>query len=114
MAEEQTAAIDLTVDRANLYREETFSDLKVGNIRRLSPVKPEGSQDKSRKTIFVGKTHIVTPNGPVPIQGVIQAKDLQQAVKKFPEAMKTAMDRMVAEAKKIQQKEDSRIIVPGR
>jgi hypothetical protein len=114
MAAEQTESFNLSIDKTNLYREETFSDLRVGNIRRLSPVKPDGSQDKSRKTLFVGQTHVVTPKGPVPIQGVIQAKDLQQAIKKFPEAMKAAMDQMVAEAKKIQQEEASRIIVPGR
>ena len=67
----------------------------------------------------------MTPHGPVPIQNVIEAKELQQAIKKFPEAMQAAMDRLVEEAQKYQeaqqgqqeptiQKPDSRIIIPGR
>ena len=114
MADQQTATINLSVDRSNLYREELFTDLKVCTIRRLTPVKPDGTADKTRKTIYVGQTHLVSPNGPIPVQNVVKAKDLQQAFKNFPEAMKDAMERMIAEAKKIQQQEESRIIVPGR
>ena len=106
--------MDFKVDRANLYREESFTDLKVGSIRRLTPVKPDGSEDKGRKTLFVAQTNVLTPNGPLPIQGIIQAKELQQAIKKFPEAIQTAMDQLIEEAKKHKQKEESRIIVPGR
>jgi len=114
MPEREAATINLDVDRSNLYREEVFSDLRVCTIRRLIPVKPDGTEDKSRKTLYVGQTHLVSPNGPIPVQNVIKAKDLQQAFKKFPEAMQEAMERMIEEAKKLQQQEDSRIIVPGR
>ena len=114
MSDQQNATINLSVDRSNLYREELFTDLKVCTIRRLTPVKPDGAADKMRKTIYVGQTHLVSPKGPIPVQNVVKAKDLQQAFKNFPEAMKDAMERMIEEAKKIQQQEESRIIVPGR
>ena len=114
MVETNAQALDLKVDRKNLYREESFTDLKVATIRRLTPVSPDGSLDKSRKTVFVGQTNLMTPNGPVPIQAVIPAKDLQQAFKRFPEALEKAMDQLMEEAQKIKEKEDSRIIVPGR
>ena len=124
MAESENNSIDFSVDRSNLYKEESFTDLKVGNIRRLIPVKPDGSEDKTRKPIFVGQTNLMTPNGPLPIQGVIKAKELQQAVKRFPEAMEEAVARMMEEAQKMKdqqeskiitkQEEDSRIIIPGR
>lgn len=114
MPEQEAVNIKLDVDRSNLYREEVFSDLRACTIRRLIPVKPDGSEDKSRNTLYVGQTHLVSPNGPIPIQNVIKVKDLQQAFKKFPEAMQEAMERMIEEAKKIQRQEDSRIIVPGR
>ena len=124
MAETDNNSIDFSIDRSNLYKEESFTDLKVGNIRRLIPVKSDGSEDKARNTIFVGQTNLMTPNGPLPIQGVIRAKELQQAVKRFPEAMEVAVERMMEEAQKMkdqqgseiitQQKEDSRIIIPGR
>ena len=124
MAESENNSIDFSVDRSNLYKEESFTDLKVGNIRRLIPVKPDGSEDKTRKPIFVGQTNLMTPNGPLPIQGVIKAKELQQAVKRFPEAMEEAVARIMEEAQKMKdqqeskiitkQEEDSRIIIPGR
>jgi hypothetical protein len=125
MTEDPQAGADFNVDRSNLYREETFTDLKVGTIKRLIPVRPDGSEDKSRRVMFVGQSSLMTPHGPVPIQNVIPGKELQQAIKKFPEAMQAAMDRLVEEAQKYQetqqhqedstiQKPDSRIIVPGR
>ena len=119
MIDEQQNNIEFTIDRSNLYLEESFTDLKAGTVKRLKPVRPDGSQDKTRKTVFVGHTSILTPNGPLPIQNVIAAKELQQAIKKFPEAMHAAMDRLMEEVKKYQeqeqsqiQKPDSRIIVP--
>jgi hypothetical protein len=119
MIDEQQNNIEFTIDRSNLYLEESFTDLKAGTVKRLKPVRPDGSQDKTRKTVFVGHTSILTPNGPLPIQNVIAAKELQQAIKKFPEAMEAAMEQLMEEVKKYQeqeqsqiQKPDSRIIVP--
>ncbi len=124
MVEEPKKDVDFKINRSNLYREESFTDLKVGTIKCLIPVKADGSEDKTRKKIFVGNTNVMTPQGPIPIQGMIQAKELQQAIKKFPETMEAAMDRLIEEAKKYQeqqqaedsqiQKPDSRIIIPGR
>ena len=124
MVEDPKQDVDFKIDRSNLYREESFTDLKVGTIKCLTPIKTDGSEDKTRKKIFVGNTNVMTPQGPIPIQGMIQAKELQQAIKKFPEAMEAAMDRLIEEAQKYQeqqqaedpqiQKPDSRIIIPGR
>ena len=121
MADEQQNTEEFKIDRTNLYIEESFTDLKIGTVKRLTPVKTDGSEDKSRKTMFVGHTSIMTPNGPLPIQNVIEAKELAQAIKKFPEAMQEAMDRLIEEVKKYQeqqqseiQKPDSNIIIPGR
>ena len=119
MTDEQKNEPEFTIDRSNLYLEESFTDLKVGTIKRFKPVRPDGSQDKTRKNVFIGHTSILTPNGPLPIQSVIAAKELQQAIKKFPEAMHAAMDKLMEEVKKYReqeksqiQKPDSRIIVP--
>lgn len=125
MTEQRTQRLDFTVDRQNLYREETFTDLKVASIRRLTPVTTDGAVDKTRKTVFVGETNLMTPGGPLPVQSVISAKQLQQAIKRFPEAMQAAVEKLAEEVKKMQQKEKasiitpteeetSRIIVPGR
>ena len=122
MADEQNQPTELKIDKSNLFLEESFTDLKVGIIKRMTPVKPDGSVDKTRKSVFVGQTSLMTPNGPLPIQAVIQAKELQQAIKKFPEAMQASMERLAEEAKKYQEQQenakvtqpDSRIIIPGR
>ncbi len=121
MADEQQNMEEFKIDRTNLYIEESFTDLKIGTVKRLKPVKTDGSEDKSRKTMFVGHTSIMTPNGPLPIQNVIEAKELAQAIKKFPEAMQEAMDRLIEEVKKYQeqqqseiQRPESNIIIPGR
>ena len=114
MTEINRDGINFNVDRQNLYREESFTDLKVASIRRLTPVKTDGTTDKTRRPVFVGHTSLLTPNGPVPLQAVIDAKDLQQAIKRFPEAMDAALDKLVDEAKKFKAEESSRIIVPGQ
>jgi hypothetical protein len=112
--------IDFTVDQANLYREDAITDLKVASIRRLIPIQSDGSEDTTRSPIFVGSTQLMTPEGPLPLQARLQANTLAQAYVEFPGAMRKALDEMVAQLQQMrreqgnQQKETSRIIVPGR
>jgi hypothetical protein len=102
------------VNQQNLYREETFSDLQVAVIRQLSPVKPNGEPDKTRKVLYAGQTQIITPQGPLPIQFPIDAKNLQQAVDLFPEAMEAYVENLMAQAREMQRREASRLIVPSQ
>ena len=112
--------VDFNLDRTNLYREESYTDLKVGTVKRFIPVLPDGSVDKARKTFFLGQTNVYTEHGPLPIQNVIQAKELAQAFKRFPEAMEEAMQRLMEEAQQMREEKtspliqtpESRIIVP--
>ncbi|MEJ2039314.1 MAG: cytoplasmic protein [Desulfosarcinaceae bacterium] len=113
--------IDFTVDVNNLYREEAITDLKVASIRRLVPVRPDGSEDPGRTPIFVGSTQLMTPEGPLPVQARLAANNLQEAFKAFPEAMQNELSQMVKRLQEMQRDqenqkrgEDSRIIVPGR
>jgi len=100
-------------NQQNLYREEIFSDLIVGSIRQLSPVKQNGEPDKTRPILFVGNSQIYTQQGPMPIQFPIDAKNLQQAMDGFSEAMEAFVDHLVEQAKELQRQEQSRLIVPG-
>ena len=109
---EEIDNIDLTVRQDNLYLEESFTDLDLTSIRRLTPVKPNGIKDKNRKSIFVGHTQLMTPNGPRPIQSPLEARNLKEAMEKYPAAMKKAIENMLEQLKKLQQKEEPRIIVP--
>jgi hypothetical protein len=105
--------VDLSVKQDNLYLEESFTDLDMASIRRLTPVKPNGLKDKRRKQIFIGHLNLMTPQGPLPIQAPIEARNLKEAMDIYPETMKSALTQMEAEIKKLKQKQDSRIIVPG-
>ena len=102
----------MTVDADNLYREESITDLKVASIRRMIPIKTDGSEDPSRKTIYTGQAHIMSQMGPVPVSAEIDADSLEEAIRKFPEAIKAGIERMVEEAKEIQRQDSSRIVVP--
>jgi hypothetical protein len=105
---------EISVDQNNLYREETFTDVKIASIRRLIPVKPDGSQDYTRKSLFIGLTQLVSPQGPIPIQFPIEAKNLKEAMEQFPVAMNQTIEKMIEEAKELKRQEESRIIVPGQ
>ena len=92
--------IDFTVDRSNLYREESFTDIKVAAIRRLMPIKPDGSYDESRDSIFMAQTQLMSPSGPVMLQSVLDAKTLEEAMERFPKAMQKEMEKVASEDKK--------------
>jgi hypothetical protein len=111
--EKELNDVDLSVKQNNLYLEESFTDLDMGSIRRLTPVKPNGLKDKSRKQIFVGHLNLMTPQGPIPIQAPLEARNLKEALDVYPEAIKAALKKMQKEVEKLQREQDSRIIVPG-
>ena len=110
--------VDFSVDKNNLYREEAITDLKVASIRRLIPVKIDGSDDDSRPEIFMGHTQLMSPQGPIPIQAPLKAQTVEEALDEFPGEMKKAMDEVLDRIQKMQsqmkQQEQSRIITPGR
>ncbi len=109
--------IDFQVDRKNLYREETITDLKIASIQKLTPIHPDGSNDPSRETFFVGNTQLGTPHGPVPIQARLEAATMDQAMDAFPQAMEAETQKVIQQFQKMEtekkQSNDSRIIVPG-
>ena len=104
---------EIAVDRNNLYREESYTDLKVASIRRLVPVKPDGSPDETRQPIFMGHTQLLSQAGLVPVNCRIEAANLEEAIEKFPEAVNKAVERLVEDAREFQRQEASRIIMPG-
>ena len=105
---------EIQVDRNNLYREETFTDLKVATIRRLTPVRADGTVDESRPQMFLGSTQILTPEGPLPLQFAIEAETLEQAFDRFPQAVRQGVEDMMQELRELQRQQASRIVVPGQ
>jgi hypothetical protein len=114
MSEETNPLGELTVDQDSLYREETFTDLKIASIRRLTPVTQDGADDPKRPVIFVGETTLMSARGPLPINCPIEARNLREAVEAFPKAVQAAVERLMEEAREMQRQEASRIVVPGQ
>ncbi len=111
------SSIDFQVDKENLFREETITDLKIATIRKLIPIKADGSDDTDREIIFIGTTQLGTPQGPIPMQAVLEVTTFEEAMAAFPFAMEAETQKVVENFKKMhdQQKkaQDSRIIMPG-
>ena len=105
---------ELQVDLKNLYREESFTDLKSGTIRRLSPVQADGSPDLSRKPMFVGQTQVMTRAGPLPLDFELEGETLEHAANGFPAAVQRAVESMVAQARELQREQASSLILPGQ
>jgi hypothetical protein len=106
---------DIKIDPNNLYKEEAFTDLTFATIRRLTPVKIDGSIDESREPIFTGMTQLMSPNGPIPVQCLIEgAKTLSEAAAKLPEAIEKTVQAMIAEAEEMRRQEASKIVIPGQ
>jgi hypothetical protein len=102
-----------TVDEKNLFQEETFTDLKVATIRRLTPILPSGAPDASRKVRFSGHTQVMTPGGALPLQFELDADDLAGAFRIFPKAVETAINQLAEEMERVQRERASRIVAPG-
>lgn len=103
------------MDADALWREETYTDLRLGTIRRLVPVKADGSEDPGREARFTAVAQVMTPGGPLPLSGAIEgAKTLAEAVERFPEAVRQAVEDLREEMAALQRERAKQIVVPGR
>ncbi len=80
----------------------------------LTPVKVDGQIDTSRAVLYTGETQLMSQMGPVPVHAPIEAASLDEAIQRFPEAVNQAVERLMEEAREIQRREASRIVVPGQ
>lgn len=115
MSDQGINKFQVVIDPNTLYQEVTFTDLKVGRIRKLTPVRIDGEVDKNRRPLFIGETQIGVKGQIIPIQCDIDARGLAEAVEKYPKAIEKAFEQIVKEAeaaKKAQKDNESRIIVP--
>ena len=110
MADERNAEAEMDVQA--LYREELFTDRKVGAIRRLTPVTSAGADDPSRPVLFIGQAEIMTNMGPVPINFEIPGKGLGEAVAGFPAAANAAIERTVQQIQEMRRQAASQLVVP--
>ena len=103
---------DVRLDPTAMYREEIFTDRRAGTIRRLTPVKIDGATDASRAVLFSGQTQLLTPAGVLPLVFEIEAATLEEALQKFPDGVKVALEQAIDEAREMRREAASRIVVP--
>jgi hypothetical protein len=101
-----------SMDAKELYREELYTDRKVGTIRVMIPVTPDGATDAARRTSYVGQAQIMTNAGMLPISFEIDAANLAEAVQKFGPAAKVALEETVRELQEIRRQAASQLVIP--
>lgn len=113
MAQGQDArSADLSMDPAELYLEEIFTDRRVGTIRRMTRVNGQGEPDRSQPVTYTGETQVVTPMGNLPIAFEIDAASLEEAAKKFGDLAREAIERAMRELQEMRRQAASSIVVP--
>jgi hypothetical protein len=100
------------MDPADLWREDVFTDRKIGTIRRLTPVKTDGSVDPARKVLFVGEASLDTPAGTLPLNFEIPAANLEQAVADYGVAVQKAFEEAMEALKAMQRRASSSLVLP--
>lgn len=103
---------DVKLDATSLYREEVFTDRRAGTIRKLTPVTVTGADDNTRHVLFSGQTQLLTPAGVLPLAFEIEADNLKDALDKFPDGVKGALEQAIDEAREMRREQASRIVVP--
>ncbi|MDD2239389.1 MAG: hypothetical protein PHO14_10785 [Kiritimatiellae bacterium] len=113
MADE--AGKDIQMDATHVYREETYTDLKTGSLRKMVPVTAEGELDPTRDPIYTAVAQVMTPGGVLPLSSEIPgAKTMAEAMAGFPAAIKKALADLRTEMETMQRERASQIVVPGR
>lgn len=113
MAQSQTGRnLDFKMEAADVYREDVYTDRKIGTIRALTPVKGDGSTDPARKPVYVGEAQIMTPMGAIPVNFEIDAASLADAIKEYGAAAKEGVERTVKEIQELRRQQASSIVVP--
>lgn len=100
------------MDAGALYREEIVTDRRIGTIRVMTPIAPDGSADAKRPMLFVGEAQMLTSVGPLPISFEIEAATLAEAVAKYGAAAKEGFERAVRELQDMRRQQASSIVLP--
>jgi hypothetical protein len=100
------------MDADDLYREDVYSDRKVGTIRVMTPVKPDGSPDPARTPLYVGQAQIMTPAGVLPLSFEIDARNLAEACTGFADGAKVAFEETMKELQEMRRQQASSIVIP--
>ena len=112
MSQQDQGLPEIKLDASDMYREEVFTDRRAGTLRRMIPVTPSGAEDPTRHVLYAGQTQLMTPGGVLPLMFEIEAATLAEAIERFPEAVKQALEDAIEEAREMRREQASRIVVP--
>jgi hypothetical protein len=105
---------DNTMDPNGLFREENYTDQKMGAIRKLIPVKADGSDDGDREINFFGSAQVMTPMGAIPLNFALDGTTIGEAAEDFAGKAAIAVDEAAKEIERMRREQASQIVVPGQ
>jgi hypothetical protein len=105
---------DTEMDPNGLFREENFTDQKLGTIRKLVPVKADGSDDPDRETTYFGAAQVMTPMGALPLNFQLDGNTIGEAASDFAAKAQVAVEEAGRELEKMRREQASQIVVPGQ
>ena len=102
------------MDPNGLYREENYTDQKTGAIRKLTPVKADGTEDTDRSVEFYGSAQVMTPMGAMPLNFALEGATLGEAAEDFAGKAEIAVEEAGRELERMRRDQASKIVVPGQ
>jgi hypothetical protein len=63
--------------------------------------------------VYIGETSLMTQVGPIPVQFTLDAATLEEAFRRFPDGVKTAVEQLNERAQEAMRAEASRLVVPA-
>jgi len=108
------SARDTSMDAGDLWREEIITDRKVGTLRVMTPIRPDGQADPARQTTYVGEAQMMTNMGALPISFEIEAQSLAEAVAGYGKAAAEAFERTLRELQELRRQASSSLVLPGQ
>ncbi len=105
---------EMKMDPDALWREESFTDQKIGSIRVLTPVTRDGGPDATRKVQYVGQASIYTPAGALPITFELDGPTLSDACSQFAAEANKAVEETMEQLREMRRQQAGSIVVPGQ
>ena len=102
------------MDPNGLFREENYTDQKMGAIRKLIPVRADGSDDTDRPVNFFGSVQVMTPMGAIPLNFALEGTTIGEAAEDFADKAAIAMEEAAKELERMRREQASQIVVPGQ
>lgn len=110
---QSNAERDPSFNAEDLYREDTYTDRRIGTIRVLTPVLPSGERDPAREVEFSGQISVMTPMGALPVGFDLPGPTLAEASAAFTEAAKAGVERTMQEIQQMRREAASGLVIPG-